>query len=342
MISRAVTDALSLEAARLFGASGLPEYLAGGHEWSDGTIYQALHPEGTIMIKLVPDANGHNIFCLKERLEYFDWLARNGIQTTKPLHSVNSEVLETVGDGDERCIARAWTKVPGEHIEDRHPRDLEWFYSAWGQMLGKAHLLAKQHGQWEHSVRADQDGRPLISWLREWELFYHWLQGSEVKRAWEGIREELERLPVCRDNFGFIHNDPHPGNILVSSAGLTLLDPEVANYHWFMTDLGICLNSEHSRIGHHSKHRDALSELPQYFLRPFMQGYHSQNRLPLDEYSRIRLFLRYRRFLMYAVFYEQIRQYDPEYLKGFTKELIDGSCPAADLMETEFIRLSGL
>ena len=340
MKSRIITDRLSIEAASLFGATGDPVYIAGGHEWSDGTVYQACHPDGEIMLKLIPDASEDNVNALKERLEYFDYLGAHGLQVARPIHSVNGAVIETLGDHEEPCIVRAWHKLPGEHIADQHPRDLSEFYQAWGEMIGRMHRLAQEHHQWQFSNCTDADGIPLLSWRREWELFYHWLQESAVRQAWEGIRDELDRLPVSRDNLGFIHNDPHPGNILVNAEGLALLDPEVANYHWFMIDLGICLNSEHSRIGHHSKHREALSELPVLFLRPFMQGYHSQNRLPADEYHRIRLFLRYRRFLMYAVFYEQIKRHDPEYLTGFTQELIDGTNPAADLMETEFIRLS--
>ena len=340
MKSRQITDRLSTEAARLFGAVGTPVYIAGGHEWSDGTVYQASHPLGALMLKLIPDASQENILGLIERLEFFDYLGARGIQVARPLHSVNGAVIETVAEDEAIFIARAWTRIPGEHLPDQHPKDLSDYYHAWGTMLGKLHRLAREHPQWRHSACLDGSGAPNISWQREWELFFHWLKGAGVKKAWEGIRAELESLPVSRARFGFIHNDPHPGNILVNAEGLALLDPEVANYHWFMTDLGICLNSEHSRIGHHSKHKEALAELPDLFLRPFMQGYHSKNRLPADEYHRIRLFLRYRRFLMYAVFYEQIKQHDPDYLKGFTRELIDGKNPAADLMETEFIRLS--
>lgn len=340
MKSRQITDRLSTEAARLFGAVGTPVYIAGGHEWSDGTVYQASHPLGALMLKLIPDASQENILGLIERLEFFDYLGARGIQVARPLHSVNGSVIETLGDHEEPCIVRAWHKLPGEHIADLHPKNLSEFYQAWGAMIGRMHRLAQELHQWRGSACTDEFGVSLLSWRREWELFYHWLQETAVKQAWEGIKDELERLPVSRASFGFIHNDPHPGNILVNESGLALLDPEVANYHWFMTDLGICLNSEHSRIGHHSKHKEALADLPDLFLRPFMQGYHSQNRLPADEYHRIRLFLRYRRFLMYAVFYEQIKQHDPDYLKGFTRELIDGKNPAADLMETEFIRLS--
>jgi len=332
-------DQIAKHTAELFGAEVYPTYFAGGHKWSDGTIYNVNYLQGELLLKLIPDPKDESRAAILERLSFFDWLCEHGIRVAKPLRSVNNEILERIVLDGTACLARAWMKIPGEHIGDRHPAELADFYEAWGAMLGKMHGLSSHYCQWGHSSCSDAAGLPLISWQREWELFYGWLPEEEVKNAWLEVRTELECLPIRRDNFGFIHNDAHPGNILITDQGLALLDPEVANYHWFMTDLGICLNSEYSRIGHHSIHKSAMSELPELFLVPFLKGYLSQHRLAKEDIHQIRLFLHYRRFLMYAVFYEQIREHDPEYLQAFRRELCDRKIPAADLMEALFIQL---
>lgn len=340
MTARITMDRLSIEAARLFGATEKPVYLAGGHEWSDGTVYTVDSAQGELMLKLIPDPETDSRAAILERLSFFDWMSEHGIQVAKPLPSVNHEVLERIEVDGTVCVARAWKKIGGDHMGDRHPAQLADIYEAWGSLMGKMHHLSRQYPQWRHSECADENGIPLISWQREWELFYRWLPEQEVKNAWLEVKTELEKLPQRRDNFGFIHNDAHPGNILINHEGLALLDPEVANYHWFMTDLGICLNSEYSRIGYHSQHKHSMNELPELFLPPFLKGYLSQNRLDHDAAGQIRLFLHYRRFLMYAVFYEQIKEHDPAYLERFRRELCERIVPAADLMESLFIRLS--
>ncbi|HQF67450.1 MAG TPA: hypothetical protein PLC91_00765 [Candidatus Cloacimonadota bacterium] len=67
------------------------------------------------------------------------------------------------------------------------------------------------------------------------------------------------------------------------------------------------------------------AELSRLFLKPFLQGYQSQNNLPPEEYSRLETFLNYRRFLMFALFYEQIKEGDPDYLEVFRQDILSGT-----------------
>lgn len=49
------------------------------------------------------------------------------------------------------------------------------------------------------------------------------------------------------------------------------------------------------------------------------------NDLPPEEYSRLETFLNYRRFLMFALFYEQIKEGDPAYLEVFRRDILSGA-----------------
>ncbi|HAN41732.1 MAG TPA: hypothetical protein DCQ12_07465 [Candidatus Cloacimonas sp.] len=53
-----------------------------------------------------------------------------------------------------------------------------------------------------------------------------------------------------------------------------------------------------------------------------MEAYESENRLANEEYGRVELFLNYRCFLMFALFYEQIREGSPEYLAQMKQDII--------------------
>jgi len=147
----------------------------------------------------------------------------------------------------------------------------------------------------------------------------------EVRQAWLEMKETLDARPRNRENFGMIHNDPHLGNLLYSPQGLVLLDFDVANYLWFALELAICIYSVYSRAGFHSRHKVPRADLQELFVKPFLTGYQSQNQLPETEWDSIELFLNYRRFIMFTVFYEQIREANPRYLDKFKQEILTGS-----------------
>lgn len=75
----------------------------------------------------------------------------------------------------------------------------------------------------------------------------------------------------------------------------------------------------------HPAHPWLKAELSRLFLKQFLQGYQSQNNLPPEEYSRLETFLNNRRFLMFALFYEQIKEGDPAYLEVFRQEILSSA-----------------
>jgi amicoumacin kinase len=53
------------------------------------------------------------------------------------------------------------------------------------------------------------------------------------------MKDVLSQLPFTRDTYGFIHNDPHIQNILKKEERIILIDFDVANFHWFATDIAV-------------------------------------------------------------------------------------------------------
>ena len=106
---------------------------------------------------------------------------------------------------------------------------------------------------------------------------------------------------MTRDAFGFIHNDPHVWNLRADDDRITLLDFDVANHHWFMTDIGIVLQSVLIFItgGFNGPLHDRDRLLA--FLAYFVDGYESENDLAAEWWNRLDLFIAYRRILLYIV-----------------------------------------
>lgn len=301
-----------------------PEYFAGGHAWSDGTVFRYAFRGEDRLLKVMRAGTERCLASVRERQSFQEYLNLHGVDTVLPLRSTAGNLAEPFTHDDEDYIVYSWRMVPGDHTVLGDPRGCEPFYRRWGSMLGRMHRLAKEWPDWRNSACADADGQPLISRFWEWNHFYHWFQDDEVREAWVEMKHKLNTLPVNRANHGFLHNDPHPGNILSHGNRLILIDFDVANYQWFMVDLAICVYSEYSRVNFHSPYARRAGELDALFITPFMSAYEEENTLDPDEYARVELFLNYRRFLMFACFYDQIKDNAPAYLQEFKQDIISG------------------
>ena len=297
-----------------------PIYFAGGHEWSDGTVYSYNKDKKPRLLKILMLSGADQLAAARERLDFIDFLATNGIDTIYPVHSANNNLVEFC-DCDNGYIMFSWDKALGEHIQGLDPIDLKLFYSKWGKLVGSIHRLTQKYPRYLQSACQNSKGQALISFDSEWSYFDGMMRDDAMREAWRLQRQRMEELSPSRASFGFIHNDPHPGNILRDKERLVLIDFDVANYHWFLTDIAICIYSEYSRCNFHSSFRHRSPDLPELFLKPFLKGYQRENDINPIHLDQIELFLNYRRFLMYCVFYDQIHSSNPQYLIKFADEI---------------------
>jgi Ser/Thr protein kinase RdoA (MazF antagonist) len=149
-------------------------------------------------------------------------------------------------------------------------------------------------------------GETFLTWREEWQGFYDWCKDAEVKQKWVEIRLQLEQLPVTRQSFGFIHNDPHQYNLLADGDQITLLDFDVANHHWFANDLAIAcqglLFDVSGGIQRPVTDREALHT----FVRLLLEGYSRENSLSPEWIERLDVFIAYRRILLFTVMQDWI------------------------------------
>ncbi len=172
---------------------------------------------------------------------------------------------------------------------------------------------------WQCSV-VDDDGRTVLGWREEWQAFFQWCRDDEVKERWVSIRQRLEELPLSRDVFGFIHNDPHAQNILVDGDRVILLDFDVANYHWFATDIAIALQSILFSVSGGIERPVTNHEPIRAFLQSFVQGYRTEHHLDDEWLHRLDLFISYRRVLLFTVMQDWLHE-KPD-LRRTWKEMI--------------------
>lgn len=276
--------------------------LGGGREDSDGVVY--LYPSGStsrvLKIGALAATDTGGLMRLEERLKFVHFLAQNGVDIVYPIQQPDGSLFTCAPDGEHIFIAYTMEKINGSH-----PATNELtlsIISRWGQVIGRMHRVTQSYRTGQCEALDPQSQLPLLGWQQEWDGFYRSISDSKVKQQWLAMRNKLEELPVTRDAYGFIHNDPHQQNIMVTTSGdrLVMLDFDVANYHWFVTDIPIAMQGLMFDVTGGMERPLSRADKLHEFLDEFMQGYEKENHLAPFWLDKIDLFISYRRMLLFA------------------------------------------
>ncbi|MFP4383662.1 MAG: phosphotransferase enzyme family protein [Spirochaetia bacterium] len=304
-VPRKVIEALS----SLYGCpSQALKHYGGGHNESDGVVYSYPTSEKTVLLKVIAipvREKQRGVLCLEERLRFSRFLGKNGAPVVFPRLSPRGRHYETVSSDEHIWIGYSMDIAPGK---TRKPHDCDaGFFRRWGASVGLMHRLSTGYPSWESSADPES-GKHYLTWKEEWESFLAWCRDEDVKNEWRKIAGQLEQLPITREVYGFIHNDPHLWNLHDDGRHLTILDFDVANHHWFINDIAIaCQSILFAQSGGMDKpvhHHDKLIN----FLTAFIEGYRSQYRILGEWLDRLDLFLSYRRILLFTAMYESIKR----------------------------------
>lgn len=287
-------------------------FLGGGREGSDGTVYSFRDGDREAVLKIMEMRPGeeNTLADIRARLQYARYLGENAVPIVYPELSAAGNLLEELTREGKNYIAYRMPKAPGElamqvELDEGHVRE-------WGRMLGRLHSCARRYpGSFEH-----------LGWQHEWEGFFRWCKDDEVRQKWQELKTELEQLPTTPDCYGFIHNDPHPGNILVDGDRLTLLDFDVAMPHWYAHDIGISLYSAITGNAGGFEKPQKNSGFARQFLELFMSGYEQENHLDPVWLDRLELFMHYRRTLLFIVFYEALQKRSPDHFQHWRQRIL--------------------
>jgi amicoumacin kinase len=285
--------------ARFQVQPGALSSLGGGRGDSDGITYAYPFGDAQRVLKIlaIPASDPDGLPCLQERLRFVHFLGEQGVDIVYPLTSPEGHLFETCSTPDHLFVGYCMAKREG-HLPDPGEWD-DRFCQKWGKMVGKLHRVTQLYPTWRHSDELGSTGLPLLGWENEWQCFFDWCEDADVKDQWLSVRTRLEKLPMARDGFGFIHNDPHNQNILTDGEALVLLDFDVANYHWFATDIAIALQGLLFSKAGGMERPVSDAGIIRHFLAAFMQGYETENHLDPIFLKEIDLFVSYRRILLF-------------------------------------------
>jgi Ser/Thr protein kinase RdoA (MazF antagonist) len=268
----------------LAGAFGTTDvrmsHFASGRQENDGVIYAYPYKKARRLLKIMafPAQEQHSaLFRMEERLDFMRFLGEKGAPIAFPLLSLQDNLYESHVSESHLWVGYSMDTAPGQTVKPTAWN--ETFFGNWGQTIGMLQRLTQEYPSWKSSLDP-LTGKECLTWREEWQGFYDWCQEGDVRQKWAEIRDQLETLPITREVYGFIHNDPHIWNLLVDGDRITVLDFDVANHHWFVNDIAIaCQSILFAQTGGMDRplhdHKKLLA-----FLDTFLAGYARENALP--------------------------------------------------------------
>lgn len=321
------------ELARGWGLDPLRlAFLGGGQDWSDGTLYTAAAPGSgdELVLKILdfPEEDQEALERAEDRIRFVRFFGDRGCRIITPLPSLNGSMFEVRREEGRRFLAYAYQKVPGLPL-GRHAPSMKSgaYYRAIGAELGRLHAAWESRGSVIRPDGTGTESAALKGWRDEMAFFRVWCQDDEVKTVWDRLRQALEGLDVAPAGYGFIHNDAHAGNFLdsdpSSEPALTVIDFDVANYHWYLNDCATALYSFSilATGGIETEIRPAVG-LMNRASALFWEGYGLHKDPDTLELERLDLFLQYRRCLLFMPFQEQTAR-DPVWRRRWIDRILE-------------------
>ena len=321
-------QAILEEAMRLYGIEVGRIHLLDGFE---SFIYEFETGDCAYILRVAHSIR-RNVNLIHGEVDWINYLSAGGAPVAKAIRSDLGRLVEVVDDGvGGQFLLTSFIKARGETPtkENMTPN----FFENYGRLLGRMHSLSKRYRLRNIEWRRPRWNDPIMLEVEKYLPESDTLIGQRFRE----LMDHLHKLPKDKDSYGLIHQDAHAGNLFVDKAGaITLFDFDDCAYSWFMNDIAIVLF-------YAAMWEEEAGGFTEEFMRSFLQGYMSENRLDPGWLKEIPYFLKLREIDLYAVIH---RSFDMEnlddpwcvgYMNG-RKERIEENVPYIDF---DFESLAG-
>lgn len=220
----------------------------------------------------------HSLPKARQVLRFLRFLADNDVPVAVPAPSLRGRYIELLGGG---YYAAAQREAPGAPMT-RHMFNPA-AYEAWGQSLGRLHAASRR---FEPDPAAEYQF-PTVQ--RFWENIAPTVRASsgELQRVYAELTDYMQGLPS--HDYGLIHGDHRPGNVIWDGTTARAIDFDEPNYHWYIADVSRALME--------------LSDLPRArrraFRDAFMAGYLHEHKIDDFWLTQLPQFGQHRALLMH-------------------------------------------
>jgi Ser/Thr protein kinase RdoA (MazF antagonist) len=286
--------------------------LAGGHA---AQVYSFNFRDRDYILRITPPNEEITLHSTRQILEWLAFLTDRAGPVSKPIRSLQGNLIEQVQSAGQLYLATAFEKAPGvlaERLQLEQWSD-ELFQSL-GRAIGSCHRIACQYAPPEEYRRPvwEQVGN-CFNPLDDLDGVNPML--LEKRRL---LLDAIAHLPVNPDCYGLAHLDLHFGNFFVDipSAQITFFDFDDCAYGWYLMDLAMLLFDVLVVYG--GSDREGFGER---FLEHLLRGYLSQKSLDPACAVQFPLFLKLVELGLYIMLY---RIDDPADLEEWGSKFMPG------------------
>jgi len=218
----------------------------------ENTVFKVTAADGRCFVLRVHRRGNNSDADVHSELTWMRALRNDGIATPAVIPAENGDLFVRVGEGSEsrQCDLLEW--LPGTLFNDlgrveKGMRD-EFCdrYEQLGRLAARVHI---QSESWQKPVGFerrswDEEGllgdQPVMGPFLEHPALTR-EQKREIVKARLVLREFLKKFGKTAENYGLIHADFLPENILVHDGKLTLIDFDDCGFGWYLFEMATSL-----------------------------------------------------------------------------------------------------
>lgn len=222
-------------------------------KFRENAVFSAHREDGQRVALRIHRHGYHCEAALRSELQWMEALAQAGITVPQIIRARGERHLVEVAHADigepRQVDMLAW--LPGATAGTSENgvqagTEIDFLYAEAGAIAARIHLHAAQWQQPDEFVRHAWDEEGLIGNQPFWGRFWELEQLSDEQRqllqdARRAARHDLRRYGRHLDNFGMIHADLVPENLLIEGPQLRLIDFDDAGFGWHMFELATAL-----------------------------------------------------------------------------------------------------
>jgi Ser/Thr protein kinase RdoA (MazF antagonist) len=222
-------------------------------KYRENAVFSARRTDGQRVALRIHRNGYHGEAALRSELQWMEALAAAGITVPEIIRTQSRQhLIEVVHEavGEPRHVdmlawlpgATAGTSEAGVQADT----EIDFLFAEAGAIAARIHLHAADWQQPDEFVRHAWDEDGLIGanpfWGRFWELEQLTdEQRALLQQARRTARRDLRQYGRHLHNFGMIHADLVPENLLIEGARLRLIDFDDAGFGWHMFELATAL-----------------------------------------------------------------------------------------------------
>jgi Ser/Thr protein kinase RdoA (MazF antagonist) len=217
---------------------------------SENLVYRVDADDGTYGLRI--HRGGYHT--RQELLSEQQWIAaleNAGCSVPTPQPTRTGDRLATVtieGEAPRSASLVRWVAgdVLGSRLETAPPADRLRLLREIGGVTARLHAAASAWTPPSGFRRVHWDADGLMGddpvWGRFWEVPGLRTEQRELLRRTRGLcKERLDRLSVAPQHYSLIHTDLHPYNLILSDAGIHVIDFDDAGFGWQAYDIAVAL-----------------------------------------------------------------------------------------------------